>query len=346
MQSLTIIKPDDFHAHFRDGDLLHRTVPDMASSFRRAVAMPNLSPPVTTIEAAQAYQKRIQAAIPKHQAFTPLMTLYLTDETTPELVTLAKQHHMLGFKFYPAHATTHAEFGVTNIKKLMPLFEKMEAVDLPLLIHGEVTDANVDVFDRETVFIEKILQPLIENFPKLRIVLEHITTEEAVNWVKAAPVTVAATITAHHLWINRNDLLVGGIHPHVYCLPVPKRQKHQAALIKAAISGSPKFFLGTDSALHLRSKKEAACGCAGIYTSFSALPLYLEIFEVVGALDKFENFASRFGAAFYQLPYNEEKITLVKSDWQVPDKLPAAGETVIPFKAGEILHWQIAASLV
>lgn len=341
MQQFTIIKPDDFHVHFRDGELLHRTVPDVAASFRRAVAMPNLNPPITTIAQAQNYQEKICAAIPENLAFTPLMTLYLTDETTSDLIMEAKQNGILGFKFYPAHATTHSEFGVTDIERLMPVFATMEVADLPLLIHGEVTDSFVDVFDREAVFIEKILMPLIEKFPRLRIVLEHITTEEAVQFVKSAPLTVAATITAHHLWMTRNDLLVGGIHPHLYCLPVPKRQKHQSALIEASASGNPKFFLGTDSALHLKSKKESACGCAGIYTSFSALPLYLEIFEASRALDKFEDFASRFGAHFYQLPYNEEKITLIKSGWQVPAQLSAGVETVIPFRAGEILAWQI-----
>ena len=329
MQQLTIIKPDDFHAHLRDGELLHRTVPDVAASFRRAVAMPNLNLPVTTVAQAQNYREKICAAVPENLAFTPLMTLYLTDETTSDVIIEAKQNNILGIKFYPAHATTHSEFGVTDIEKLMPVFAAMEVADLPLLIHGEVTDFFVDVFDREAVFIEKILMPLIEKFHRLRI-------------VKSASHAVAATITAYHLWITRNDLLVGGIHPHLYCLPVPKRQKHQSALIEAATSGNPKFFLGTDSALHIKSKKESACGCAGIYTSFSALPLYLEIFEASGAIDKFENFASRFGADFYQLPYNEEKITLIKSDWQVPEQLSAGAETVIPFKAGEKLAWQIA----
>jgi len=337
----TLTKPDDFHMHFRDGALLDRTVPDVAASFRRAVAMPNLNPPITTVAEAKAYQKRINAAVPKQLAFTPLMTLYLTDETTLELVVAAKQNDILGFKLYPAHATTHAEFGVKHIEHLMPVFATMEEVDLPLLIHGEVTDSGVDVFDREAIFIEKILAPLVKKFPRLRIVLEHITTLEAVQFVTNAPLTVAATITAHHLWINRNDLLVGGIHPHLYCLPVPKRQKHQEALIAAAISGNPKFFLGTDSALHLKSKKETACGCAGIYTSFAALPLYIEMFELSGALDKFEDFASKFGASFYQLPRNEEKITLVKSSWQVPKQLSAGLEAVIPFKADETLAWQV-----
>lgn len=341
MHEITLIKPDDFHVHFRDGDILQRTVYDVATSFRRAIAMPNLNPPIVTVLQAKNYSERIQASVPSYLAFTPLMTLYLTDEATPLLIKEAKENEIIGFKLYPAHATTHAQFGVKNIEKLASVFETMEEVDLPLLIHGEVTDTAVDIFDREAVFIEKTLIPLTQKFPRLRIVLEHITTREAVEFVKSTPPTVAATITAHHLWINRNDLLVGGIHPHLYCLPVPKRQIHQYALIEAATSGNPKFFLGTDTALHPKSKKESACGCAGIYTSFCALPLYVEVFESVSALDKFENFASTFGADFYRLPYNEEKITLVKTDWQVPQELPIGRETVIPFRAGEKLTWQV-----
>lgn len=341
MTQITLIKPDDFHAHFRDGDILQRTVYDIATSFRRAIAMPNLNPPIVTVSQAKNYSERIQAAVPPHLTFTPLMTLYLTDETTPMLIREAKENEIIGFKLYPAHATTHSQFGIKNIEKLTDVFETMEEVDLPLLIHGEVTDPAIDIFDREAVFIEKTLMPLTKKFPQLRIVLEHITTREAVEFVKSMPITVAATITAHHLWINRNDLLVGGIHPHLYCLPVPKRQTHQYALIEAATSGNSKFFLGTDTAPHSKLKKESACGCAGIYTSFSALPLYIEVFESISALDKFENFASTFGADFYRLPYNEEKITLAKTDWQVPQELPIGQETVIPFRAGEKLAWRI-----
>lgn len=341
MTQITITKPDDFHAHFRDGAVLQRTVHDIATSFRRAIVMPNLNPPIMTVSQAQSYRQRICAAIPANLTFTPLMTLYLTDETTPSLVKEAKQNDIIGFKLYPAHATTHSQFGVTHIEKLDPVFAAMETLDLPLLIHGEVTDTTIDIFDREAIFIERILMPLIQKFPRLRIVLEHITTKEAIEFVQSTPKTVAATITAHHLWITRNDLLVGGIHPHLYCLPVPKRQIHQQALIKAATSGNPKFFLGTDTALHTKSNKESACGCAGIYTSFSALSLYIDVFEHASALDKFENFASTFGANFYQLPHNEEKITLIKDDWEVPKELPVGKETVIPFKGGETLKWRL-----
>lgn len=341
MKKITIPKPDDFHTHFRDGAVLERTVHDIATSFRRAIVMPNLNPPIVTVSQAQSYRQRICAAIPKNLTFTPLMTLYLTDETTPSLVKEAKQNDIIGFKLYPAHATTHSQFGVTDIEKLDPVFEAMETVDLPLLVHGEVTDKNIDIFDREAVFIERVLMPLMKKFPGLRIILEHITTKEAVEFVKSTPKTVAATITAHHLWITRNDLLVGGIHPHLYCLPVPKRQRHQQALIEVATSGNPKFFLGTDTALHTKANKESACGCAGIYTSFSALPLYLEVFEQASALDKFENFASVFGADFYQLPRNEEKITLIKEPSEIPKELPVDRETVIPFKGGETLNWRL-----
>jgi dihydroorotase len=338
---ITLTQPDDFHAHLRDGFLLERTVPDIAANFRRAVVMPNLNPPVTDILAAESYRQRIQAAIPADVKFTPLMTLYLTDNTTPQLVKDAKQNGIIGFKLYPANVTTHAQFGVTDIEKLSPVFAALENIDLPLLIHGEATDPDVDIFDREAVFIDKILAPLLKRFPNLRVTLEHITTKEAIAFVQSAPSSIAATITAHHLRINRNNLLVGGIRPHLYCLPIPKRLEDQQALIQAAISGNPKFFLGTDSAPHIRSTKESACGCAGIYTGFSALPLYAEIFETAGALDKLENFSSFFGARFYQLPPNETKITLVKSSWQMPETLSVGTETLAPFGAGETLAWRV-----
>jgi dihydroorotase len=343
MEKITIIKPDDFHMHLRDGVALTRTVPDAARCFRRAIAMPNLNPPITTVAQAKAYEARIQAAVPNDIEFTPLMTLYLTDTTTPQLVREAKAAGIIGFKLYPANVTTHSEFGVTDIQKLMPVFQAMENVDLPLLIHGEISDPAVDVFDREAVFINNVLLLLTHQFPNLRMVFEHITTEEAVHFVESASDHIAATITAHHLWIDRNDLFAGGIHPHLYCLPIPKRKKHQAALIKAATSGNPRFFLGTDSALHVKPKKETACGCAGIYTSFSALPLYLEIFETAGALAKFEDFASKFGADFYKLPYNREKITLVKKSQRIPESLSVGSDTVFPFMAGEMVGWGLDA---
>lgn len=344
MQTITLTKPDDFHAHLRDGDFLPRTVGDLAASFRRAIIMPNLNPPVTTLADAVAYQKSIQAAVPPDLDFTPLMTLYLTDETTPTCIEQAKQHGIIGCKLYPAHATTHSEFGITAIEKLNAVFSAMESVDLPLLIHGEVTDSSVDIFDREALFIERYLIPLTQQFPHLRIVLEHITTEQAVAFVTASSDKIAATITAHHLYLNRNDLLVGGIHPHFYCLPVPKRERHQRAVVAAAISGNPKFFLGTDTAPHLQTKKESACGCAGIYTGFHALALYLEVFDKEGALAQFENFASVFGANFYQLPLNHEKITLIREKWQIPSQLAVKNGVIIPFKAGEWANWRVVTS--
>lgn len=342
MDQLTIRCPDDFHMHLRDGAFLQRTVSDAAIHFRRALVMPNLTPPITTVEQAKRYQMRIEAATPKNKSFTPLMSLYLTETTTPECVKEAKKNGIIGFKLYPAHATTHSEFGVTCLDKLDATLATMADVDLPLLIHGEVTDANIDVFDREAVFIEKVLAPLMKKFPQLRIVLEHITTEEAVQFVLTGPKTIAATITAHHLWITRNDLLVGGVHPHLYCLPLPKRKKHQQALIDAAISGNPKFFLGTDSAPHAQSNKESACGCAGIYTGFSALPLYVQIFEKMGALARFEDFACVFGANFYQLPLNTAKIQLLRQAQEIPEFLTFGEARLIPFKAGEILEWKVA----
>lgn len=343
MDSLTIIKPDDFHIHLRDGEMLHRTVFDAAANFQRVLVMPNLNPPVKVVSEAKQYQARIIAAVPKNQSFTPLMSLYLTEQTTPAHVEEAKANGIIGFKLYPAHATTHSEFGVTHLEKLETTFAAMEAVDLPLLIHGEVVDQSVDIFDREKIFIEKVLDPLTQKFPRLRIVLEHITTQEAVQFVLSTPRNLAATITAHHLWITRNDLLVGGIHPHLYCLPVPKRKKHQEALINAATSGNPKFFLGTDSAPHIQTKKESDCGCAGIYTGFSALSLYTQVFEEANALDRFENFASVFGAQFYQLQQNAASIQLIRLPQTIPKFLQLGGdEKIIPFKAGEILQWQIA----
>lgn len=341
MERINIIQPDDFHIHLRDGPMLARTVRDAAASFRRALVMPNLSPPIQTPVEAESYAARIQAAVPQGLTFTPLLSLYLTDKTTPETVVAAKDKGIIGFKLYPANVTTNAQFGVSHIERLEATFDAMQACDLPLLIHGETTDPAVDIFDREAVFIEKTLIPLVEKFPRLRIVLEHITTKEAVAFVTSAPQTIAATITAHHLWVTRNDLLIGGIHPHLYCLPIPKRAVHQERLIQAAISGNPKFFLGSDSAPHVKSKKEAVCGCAGIYTAFSALPLYVQIFEKYGALERFEHFASAFGADFYRLPRNRTKISLVRLKQKVPELLAVDSEYIVPFKAGEILEWQV-----
>jgi dihydroorotase len=314
VDQLIIPYPDDFHMHLRDGAFLQRTVADAAMHFQRVLVMPNLNPPITTVEQAKHYQMRIQAAVPKGKVFTPLMSLYLTEQTTPE-------------------------FGITCLHKLETTFAAMAEVDLPLLIHGEVTDASIDIFDREAIFIEKVLAPLMEKFPRLRMVLEHITTMDAVQFVLTGPKTIAATITAHHLWVTRNDMLVGGIHPHLYCLPVPKRKKHQQALRDAAISGNPKFFLGTDSAPHTQSTKESACGCAGIYTGFSALPLYVQIFEKMGALARFEDFACVFGAHFYQLPPNTDKVHLIRQKQEIPQFLTFGSERLIPFKAGERLEW-------
>ena len=341
MQTIEIIYPDDWHCHLRDGDFLQSTVPDMARQFKRAVVMPNLVPPVTTVAMAHAYRERIQAAIPAGNDFTPLMTLYLTDETSPQTIVEAKKAgFIIGCKLYPAGVTTNSAAGVTALSKCDVVFETMSEVGLPLLIHGEVNDPTTDIFDRERVFIEQHLIPLTKRFPKLKIVLEHITTRDAVQFVLQAPQNVAATITPHHLLLNRNDMLVGGIKPHHYCLPILKRQTHQAALIEAATSGNPKFFLGTDSAPHAKSKKETACGCAGVYNAFSAMELYTAAFEQANALDKLENFASHFGPAFYGLPANRAKLTLTKTPWQMPTTLAFGEETLIPFLAGETLAWK------
>jgi dihydroorotase len=343
MRRIILTRPDDWHLHFRDGDKLARTVPDTARVFGRAVVMPNLVPPVLTVEQALGYRQRILAARPAGSAFQPLMTLYLTDNTSAvEIEKAATTESIIGSKLYPAGATTHSDAGVTSVAKLYPLFEVMQRVDLPLLIHGEVTENGVDIFDREKIFIEKTLAPLVQQFPRLRVVLEHITTEDAVQFVQSSHAGVAATITAHHLLFNRNHMLAGGIRPHYYCLPVLKRDIHQQALIKAAISGNPKFFLGTDSAPHATHKKEAACGCAGCYTAPAAIELYASAFDQAKALDKLEGFASFFGADFYHLPRHTDTITLMESDWRVPDSVSFGNESITPLWAGETLHWQIA----
>jgi dihydroorotase len=339
---LTLARPDDWHLHLRDGPALAAVVPHTARRFARAIVMPNLKPPVVTTEQALAYRQRILAARPRGFDFEPLMTLYLTDHMCAEEITRARRSGQVhAVKLYPAGATTHSDAGVTDISRTYGALEAMEACGLPLLVHAEVTDPNVDVFDREAVFIERVLLPLCARFPALRLVLEHVTTREGIEFVNSAPASVAATITAHHLLLNRNAMLAGGIRPHAYCLPVLKRETHRLALIEAATSGSAKFFLGTDSAPHARELKESACGCAGIYTAHAALELYARVFEEAHALDRLEDFAARFGADFYGLPHNTATITLEKVDWRVPDHYPLGETRVIPLCAGETLSWRI-----
>jgi dihydroorotase len=343
MNSLTIIRPDDWHLHLRDGAALAAVLPDTARQMGRAIVMPNLKPPVTTVELAAAYRERILAALPAGSKFQPLMTLYLTDNTTPEEIRKAKASGFVhGVKLYPAGATTNSDAGVTSIDKAMPALETMAEVGLPLLVHGEVTDADIDIFDREAVFIDKVFEPLMARLPGLKVVFEHITTRQAAEYVAQSSLNIGATITAHHLLLNRNALFVGGIRPHHYCLPVLKRETHREALVAAATSGSAKFFLGTDSAPHARHAKEAACGCAGLYTAHTAIELYAEAFAIAGALDKLEAFASKNGPAFYGLPVNTDTITLVRESWTVPATLPFGNEELVPMRAGEHVGWKIA----
>lgn len=345
MHKLTITRPDDWHLHLRDGIYLRTTVAHTARQFGRAIVMPNLNPPVTTTAQAEAYRTRILAALPANLRFEPLMTLYLTDSTPAAEIRRAKHSGMIhGVKLYPAGATTHSDAGVTRLDHTYSALEAMQEIGLPLLVHGEVTDADVDIFDRERVFIERQLSPLIERFPGLRIVFEHITTREAVDFVTAAPAHIGATLTAHHLLMNRNHLLAGGIRPHHYCLPVLKRERDRVALLQAAIGGNPKFFLGTDSAPHPRSAKETACGCAGIYTAHAALEFYAEAFEAAGALAGLEAFASFHGADFYGMPRNGDTLTLIKEDQDVPASLPFGEETLIPLRAGGALKWRLHAA--
>jgi len=342
MQTLTLTRPDDWHLHLRDGAALAAVVPHTARQFARAIVMPNLKPPVVTVEQAGAYRERILAAVPQGLTFNPLMTLYLTDNTPPEEIDRAQSSGFVhAVKYYPAGATTNSDSGVTAIEKCFSVLERMEAAGLPLLVHGEVTDAEVDIFDRERVFIERVLAPVVRRYPALRVVLEHITTAEAAQFVAESGPNVAATITAHHLLMNRNAMLAGGMRPHSYCLPVLKRETHRQALVRAATSGNPKFFLGTDSAPHARHAKEAACGCAGCYTALHALELYAGVFEAAGALGRLEAFASFFGADFYRLPRNTERITLEKADWRIPDSLPFGDDVLVPLRAGETLHWKM-----
>jgi len=339
---LTLTRPDDWHLHVRDGAALASVVPHTARQFGRAIIMPNLQPPVTTTTQALTYRERILSAVPVGVDFTPLMTLYLTDNTTPDDINAAKASGLIqAVKLYPAGATTHSDAGVTDISKTYGVLETMEQQGLPLLVHADVTDAGVDVFDREKAFIDQHLEPLTVRFPSLKVVLEHVTTREGIDFVESTADNVAATLTAHHLLLNRNAMFKGGLQPHAYCLPVLKRETHRRALLEAAISGKRKFFLGTDSAPHARNRKESACGCAGIYTAYAALELYAQIFEAAGALDKLEAFASHFGADFYGLPRNEGTITLEKRDWQVPDSYPLGDSELVPLFAGETLHWQL-----
>jgi len=339
---LTITRPDDWHIHLRDGAALATTVPHAAAQFGRAIVMPNLRPPVTTTEQASAYRERILAQRPTGSGFEPLMTLYLTDSTTPAEIRKAKDSGIVhAVKLYPAGATTNSDSGVTNIQNVHPALAEMEAVDLPLLVHGEVTHSDIDVFDREKVFIDRVLAPLVERFPNLRIVFEHITTKDAVDFVLFASDKVAATITPQHLLLNRNAILVGGIHPHHYCLPVLKRETHRQALLEAATSGNSKFFLGTDSAPHAKGAKESDCGCAGCYTAFAAIELYAEAFESVGALGNLDGFAGRFGPQFYGLPVNTETLSLARREWAVPKSFAFSDEVVVPLRAGTNLTWQL-----
>jgi dihydroorotase len=340
---LTLTRPDDWHLHLRDGEMLAAVLPDTARRFARAMVMPNLDPPVRTVDEARAYRERILAALPAGLSFEPLMTLYLTDHTSPEEIVRARES---GFVYgvgeaFLAGATTNAQWGVSDFARCDAVFAAMEETGLPLLLHGEVTDPAVDVFDREAVFIERHLIPIVARFPRLKVVLEHITTRQAVEFVGAAGPNVAATITAHHLLLNRNALFAGGIRSHAYCLPVLKREEHRRALVAAATSGNPKFFLGTDSAPHARRTKESACGCAGIYTAHAALELYAEVFEQAGALDKLEAFASFHGPDFYGLPRNRDRVTLVKQAWPVPLEIGLGGDALVPLRAGETVRWRL-----
>jgi len=341
-QTLTIRRPDDWHVHLRDGAMLHGVAPYTARQFARAIVMPNLVPPVTSVAAAEAYRARILAALPADAAFTPLMTCYLTDQTDPAEVRRGfEQGVFTAAKIYPAGATTNSASGVTDIGKIRPVLETMAQIGMVLCVHGEVTDAEVDIFDREAVFIERILAPLLAQLPGLKVVFEHLTTQEGVRFVEGAGPNVAATITPQHLHLNRNAMLVGGMRPHAYCLPVAKREQHRLALRAAAISGSPKFFLGTDSAPHPRGQKESGCGCAGIFNAPFALESYLAVFEVEGALERFEGFASEHGARFYGLPLNEGTLAFERSPMAVPAEVEAGGTQVVPFHAGETLGWRL-----
>ena len=345
---IQLIQPDDWHLHIRDGEVMKNVLADTARQFARAIIMPNLKPPVTTVDLANAYRARIEASLQSLgvTSFTPLMTLYLTDNTSADEVRKAKEAGIVGFKLYPAGATTNSDAGVSDIKRCYAALEAMQSVGMPLLVHGEVTSAHIDIFDREAVFIDQVLEPLRKDFPELKIVFEHITTKQAAHYVRdaqpAGKNTLAAPITPQHLLMNRNAIFAGGIRPHNYCLPVLKREEHRVALLEAATSGSPRFFLGTDSAPHAKGAKEAACGCAGCYSAFNALGLYAEAFESVDKLDKLEGFASFYGPDFYSLPRNTKSITLVKQAQSIPAELPLGDATIVPLRAGETIAWTLA----
>jgi dihydroorotase len=339
---LTLTRPDDWHLHLRDGAMLSAVLPHTARRFGRAIVMPNLKPPVATVAQARDYRERILAALPQGADFEPLMTLYLTEDTTPDDIAEARESGFVhAVKYYPAGATTNAASGVTDIARVHPVLEAMQKHGLPLLMHGEVTDPDVDMFDREPVFVERHLAPLRRDFPELRMVLEHITTREAAQFVRDAPAHVGATITPQHLLMNRNAIFVGGLRPHHYCLPVLKRETHRRALVAAATSGDPSFFLGTDSAPHPRHAKESACGCAGIFSAHAGIEFYAEAFEAAGALDRLEAFASFHGADFYGLPRNRGRITLLREDWTVPDEIDFGGTPGVPLRAGQTLGWRL-----
>ena len=342
MDKITITRPDDWHLHLRDGDALKAVLPDTANRFGRAIVMPNLRPPVTTTALAAEYRQRILDALPAGANFEPLMTLYLTDNTSAAEITRAKASGFVhGVKLYPAGATTNSDSGVSSLDACGEALEAMQESGMPLLVHAEVTDADVDVFDRERVFIDRHMQPLLTKYPGLKVVFEHITTKDAAEFVVSAPSNVAATITPHHLLMNRNAMFTGGIRPHHYCLPILKREEHRLALVSAATSGNPKFFLGTDSAPHAKSSKEAACGCAGMYSAHAGIELYAEAFEAAGALDKLEGFASFYGADFYGLPRNTDKITLLKTAWNVPESITFAADVLVPLRAGQSIAWKM-----
>ena len=342
MQSLTITRPDDWHLHLRDGGPLASVLPHSARQFARAIIMPNLRPPVTTVELAQAYRNRILRELPQGMRFEPLMTLYLTDNTTAAEIAKAKTSGFVhAVKYYPAGATTNSDSGVTSLERAYEALAAMEVHDVPLLMHGEVTTPGVDIFDREKVFIDTVMTQIVQRFPKLRVVFEHITTQDAAEFVRDSGPNIGATITAHHLLYNRNAIFQGGIRPHYYCLPVLKRERHREALVAAATGSSNKFFLGTDSAPHPQSDKETACGCAGCYTAHAAIELYAEAFEAAGALDRLEAFASFNGPDFYRLPRNSERITLVRDAWQVPPQLAYGTTRLVPLRAGESLAWRM-----
>jgi dihydroorotase len=344
IQQLTITRPDDWHLHLRDGDALKTVLPHTAAQFARAIVMPNLKPPVTTTELAGAYRQRILAALPEGMSFQPLMTLYLTDNTPPDEIRRAKDSGFVhAVKLYPAGATTNSDAGVTDLRKCYKTLEVMQEVGMLFLVHGEVTSPEIDLFDREAVFIDTVMKPLRADMPELKVVFEHITTSEAAAYVAEASGPIAATITAHHLLYNRNEIFKGGIRPHYYCLPVLKRETHRQALLKAATSGNPRFFLGTDSAPHAKGVKEHACGCAGCYTALHAMELYAQAFDQVGALDKLEGFASFFGPDFYQLPRNAGSMTLKRESWTLPNELSYLDGSLVPLNAGEVINWKVAA---